>query len=74
MWKPQGTYLGWLDCRGANLPGKACDFFMEKARVGVNGGEMFGHGGDGFVRFNFGTPRALMVEALERMRTALLAR
>jgi cystathionine beta-lyase len=74
MWKPQGTYLGWLDCREVDLPGKACDFFMGKARVGLNGGEMFGKGGAGFVRFNFATPRALLLEALEKMRQALVSR
>jgi len=69
----EGTYLAWLDCRNAGLPadmppGK---FFLEKARVALNEGATFGKGGAGFVRLNFGCPRATLEEALERMRTAI---
>jgi cystathionine beta-lyase len=71
MCLPEGTYLAWLDCRAAGIEGKPCDFFMEKARVAVNDGAAFGAGGEGFVRLNFGCPRPMLVEALERMRAAL---
>jgi cystathionine beta-lyase len=69
----EGTYLAWLDCRNAGLPadmppGK---FFLEKARVALNEGATFGKGGAGFVRLNFGCPRATLEEALERMRSAI---
>jgi cystathionine beta-lyase len=73
MAKPEGTYLAWLDCR----PGGIADpftFFLEQARVAFNDGKLFGAPGDGFVRLNFGTPRVLLTEGLERMRTALAAR
>jgi cystathionine beta-lyase len=72
MAKPEGTYLAWLDCRDANLPGSAHQFFLQKARVALNDGATFGAGGEGFVRLNFACPRATLVEALERMRQALL--
>jgi len=39
--------------------------------VMLNDGATFGPGGEGFVRLNFGTPRALLTEGLERMRAAL---
>jgi cysteine-S-conjugate beta-lyase len=68
---PEGTYLAWLDCRAAGIPGKPAEFFLKKARVGVNGGEAFGAGGEGFVRLNFGCPRSMLAEALERMKRAL---
>lgn len=71
MAKPEATYLAWLDCREANLPGTAGDFFAKQARVGMNEGELFGKGGEGFVRMNFGCPRSMLVEALERMKKAL---
>jgi cysteine-S-conjugate beta-lyase len=68
----EGTYLGWLDCRGARLPdGDPYTFFLERARVALNDGKLFGPGGEGFVRLNFGCPRALLNEGLERMRRAL---
>ncbi|MGD8792984.1 MAG: PatB family C-S lyase [Anaerolineae bacterium] len=71
MARPEGTYLAWLDCRGADLPGNAHKFFLEDARVVLNDGATFGRGGEGFVRLNFGCPRATLEEALERMKRAL---
>jgi len=79
MGRPEGTYLAWLDCRQSGIldlqengiEGNPYRFFMEKARVAFNDGEYFGRGGEGFVRLNFGCPRALLVEALERMKEAL---
>ncbi len=68
---PEGTYLAWLDCRAAGIPGNAHDFFLKEARVAVNDGATFGTGGAGFVRLNFGCPRAQLYEGLERMRVAL---
>ncbi len=68
---PEGTYLAWLDCRAAGIPGNAHNFFLKEARVAVNDGATFGSGGEGFVRLNFGCPRALLEEGLERMRAAL---
>jgi len=72
---PDATYLAWLDCndllQAGRLGGSAYKFFLEQARVGLNDGAEFGPGGEGFVRLNFGCPRATLVEALERMRAAL---
>jgi cystathionine beta-lyase len=73
MAKPEGTYLAWLDCRPAGLD-DPFTFFLERAKVAFNNGKLFGAPGDGFVRLNFGTPRALLMEGLERMRAALAAR
>lgn len=74
MAQPEGTYLAWLDCRGAGLPGNPHQFFLERARVAVNDGAVFGRGGEGFVRLNFGCPRSTLVEALQRMTDALHSR
>jgi cystathionine beta-lyase len=70
-YQPEGTYLAWLDCRGAGLPGNAHEFFLERARVALNDGADFGTEGEGLVRLNFGCPRATLTEALERMQAAL---
>ena len=72
MAAPEGTYLAWLDCRKAGIPGgDPHAFFLDKARVAFNDGAAFGRPGEGFVRLNFGCPRATLTEALERMRRAL---
>ena len=72
MAEPQGTYLAWLDCRETRIPGNPYEFFLEKAGVAFNDGKIFGRGGDGFVRINFGCPHSILVEALERMKGALI--
>jgi cystathionine beta-lyase len=72
MTPPEGTYLAWLDCRGAGpAASDPFTFFLERAKVALNDGALFGRGGQGFVRLNFGSPRALLTEGLERMRRAL---
>jgi cystathionine beta-lyase len=73
MGMPEGTYLAWLDCRATEIPGNPCQFFLERARVGLNDGGDFGPGGEGFVRLNFGCPRSILEAALARMKKALLA-
>jgi len=67
----EGTYLAWLDCREAGITGAPAKFFLESARVGLNDGAWFGEEGKGFVRLNFGCPRATLTEALDRMAEAL---
>ena len=69
--RPEATTLAWLDCRAARIPGSPHEFFLQQARVAVNDGVSFGPGGEGFVRLNFGCPRATLSEALDRMRMAL---
>lgn len=71
---PEGTYLAWLDCREAG-PAASDPFayFLTTARVALNDGATFGTAGKGFVRLNFGCPRATLVEGLGRMGAALAA-
>jgi cystathionine beta-lyase len=70
---PQGTFLAWLDCREAGIPGSPHEFFLEQARVALNDGVRFGEGGEGFVRLNFGCPNTVLTDALDQMRAALEA-
>ena len=70
--RPEGTYLALLDCRGLGLePGALNDFFLKTARVYFSEGIMFGRELEGFVRVNFGCPRALLREALQRIEHAV---
>ena len=63
----EATYLAWLDCRKTGISNPA--EFFEAAGVGLSDGLEFM--GPGFVRLNFGCPRATLQEALSRMQTAL---
>lgn len=68
---PEATYLAWIDCRAAGFDNNPHRFFLKQARVALNDGRHFGSGGEGFVRLNFGCPRSVLMEALERMKSAL---
>jgi cystathionine beta-lyase len=66
----EATYLTWIDARGTGLDDPAG--FFEQAGVGLSDGREFGL--PGFLRLNFGCPRAVLEQALERMRKALVTR
>jgi cystathionine beta-lyase len=68
---PQATYLAWLDCHQTGIKDNPQHFFLNKAKVALNDGLTFGPGGEGFVRLNFGCPRSILEQGLERIRKAL---
>lgn len=70
--RPQATFLVWLDCSGLGLDHeRLVDLFVNKAHLALNDGEMFGLGGEGFMRLNTGTPRAILAKALEQLKEAV---
>jgi cystathionine beta-lyase len=68
---PQATYLAWLDCSALALPCPAGQFFLDRARVGLNAGETFGAPYADFARLNFATPAPILREIVGRMAEAL---
>jgi cystathionine beta-lyase len=73
--RPQASFLVWLDCRALGLNHQELvDLFVKKAKLALNDGEMFGQGGQGFMRMNVGSPRCVLQEALERLRQSLECR
>ncbi len=73
MAKPEGTYLAWLDCRQAGIAQQPCEFFIKEARVALSDGAGYSRNAEKFARMNFGCPRAMLQESLERMSRALAA-
>ncbi len=69
MVKPEATYHAWLDCRGAGLD-DAFTFFLTRATIAFRDGATFGKPDTAHARLNLGTPRELLAEGLERLRTA----
>lgn len=64
----QGTYLLWMDFRSFGLDDEELEErCFKKAGVALDAGEWFGKTGSGFMRLNFGCPRSLLAEALERL-------
>jgi len=73
--EPEGTYFLWFDLSFLGLDDAALEtFLVSKARIWVNQGYTFGHGGSGVVRKNLACRRALLEEALGRLKAAVLAR
>ncbi len=71
MVQPQGTYLMWLDCRELGLSADGLnDFFLQKAGLWCNRGDMFGAAGTGYMRMNIGCTHATVREAVRRLQEA----
>ncbi|MDP3851950.1 MAG: PatB family C-S lyase [Luteolibacter sp.] len=64
----EATYLAWIDARGLGVDNPALHF-EKKAGLFLSDGAYFGW--PGFIRFNFGCPRARMMEGLGKMIDAL---
>ncbi|MCB8945707.1 MAG: pyridoxal phosphate-dependent aminotransferase [Ardenticatenaceae bacterium] len=68
----EGTYLAWWDCRELGLPlDESKSLFRDKARIFIEEGEIFGPEGEHFQRVNLACHRSILVEALDRVRTAV---
>ena len=68
----EGTYLPWVDITATGLTSQEyAERLMEKARVWVNPGTMYGpQSGEGYIRLNIACPRSRLMEALERIANA----
>lgn len=72
--RPEASYLVWLDCRELGLShDELNELFIHKARIALNDGAMFGKEGEGFMRFNVGTPLHTIKEAMQRLKDAVHA-
>jgi cystathionine beta-lyase len=72
VYKPEGTYLAWMDFGALGLTDEELDRkLIGEAEVGLNKGITFGANGKGFRRINLACPRAYVQEAVERMRRVL---
>lgn len=72
--QPEGTYLLWLDCRGIPVPPEKVDAFMlEKAKVWLNDGSVFGPEGVGFERMNIGSPWKVLEKACKQIAESVKA-
>lgn len=64
----EATYLAWIDARAMGVENPA-HHFEQKAGLFLSDGAYFGW--PGWIRFNFGCPRARMLEGLEKIAGAL---
>ena len=70
--RPQASFLVWLNCRDLHLThDELLDLFIDKAHLALNDGEIFGPGGQGFMRLNVGCPRSIVQQGMEQLRNAV---
>ena len=63
----QATYLAWLNIEDLQL--NDVDGHFESHGLGLSNGAPFGH--EGYVRFNFASPRPVLEEGLRRLSESL---
>lgn len=72
VYRPQASFLVWLDCRELKLTQpELVQLFEDKAGLALNDGTMFGKEGEGFMRLNIGCPRSILNKALESLKKAI---
>lgn len=72
MIEHEGTYLVWLDFRETGLSAEELDcLIIQKAKLWLDSGRIFGECGSGFQRINVACPRSVLSEALERISKAM---
>lgn len=67
----QSTYLTWVDFTNTGMEmSEVVRRVREDARIAPSIGAEFGSGGETFLRFNIGTPKSRVTEAVERLQKA----
>ena len=68
---PDFGYLAWLDLSALALGEDPAAVILEKGRLAVNGGVLYGPKHKSFVRLNFGTSPEIITEAFDRLANCL---
>lgn len=69
---PEASFLVWLDCRQLNLTQSALEsLFINDAKLALNSGIIFGTEGEGYMRLNVGTQRAVIEKSLNNLKKAI---
>ncbi|PJI92980.1 cystathionine beta-lyase [Yoonia maricola] len=67
----EATYLAWVDFAGTGMTrNEFTNRVQDKAKIAANHGPTFGKGGDSFLRFNLGAPKAQIEDAVARLQSA----
>lgn len=70
--EPEGTYLIWLDCSGLGLSYKELEkLVIDKAKLWLDGGIIFGKETALFERINIACPRSILEKALKNLEQAI---
>ena len=67
--KGDATYLAWADIRKLTSDARDfCSFLREKTGLWIQSGEVYGQGGEGYVRINLACPRSRLEDGLARLK------
>jgi cystathionine beta-lyase len=70
----EGTYLAWVDCSCLEMNDKELnDFMIQKAKLWLDEGILFGEGGSMFMRINLACTKSTLKKALENLEKAVKA-
>lgn len=73
MMRPEASFLIWLDFTQTGLShDQVVEKLKSEARLALNDGVSFGEEGAMHMRLNIGTSRAIVEEALDRLKTAFV--
>ena len=68
---PDFSYLAWLDLTSLNLGENPAQTLLEKGKLALNAGAMFGADSGNFVRLNFATSEEILDDAVSRIASCL---
>ena len=69
--RPEASYLIWLDCSAYSQDDQALYDALRAAKVELNAGIKYGEEGHLKMRLNVACPKAILIEGLNRMHSAL---
>lgn len=70
----EGTYLVWMDCRAFSISSEEIERqLIDKAKLWLNAGTMYGKEGEGFMRWNIACPRSVLADGLSRFKEFVLS-
>ena len=70
--EPEGTYFAWLDCSALGMTSDELDdLIINKAKLWLDAGKIFGEIADQFQRVVLACPREIIVKAMDQLKAAL---
>lgn len=65
----EATYILWIDFRNLGIPHEELKkILVEKAKLGLNDGLLFGTEGEGFMRMNLACPKSVVEKAMTNLK------
>ena len=70
----EGTYLVWVDCSVLKRSSiEIVHTLLDKEKLQVNNGSLYGKDGEGFIRINIACPRQVLIDGLNRLKRVLIS-